>query len=253
MPLVVKISVVEDLLTVFVFTIINSLSTAGGQPFRAALESLAISLVLFIGISYAFYVFFNKFLFRYSIREEDVLMLAFGLLLLMVSLSGILNLSTSFGAYLCGSIVSSWKDKWKTLDNDLRKFSYIFIAFFFLTAGLSATLHNANYLVLLLLIPFVLIVKFIGVYLGSFAAYRSSRISLFTSLGMMPRGELTLIIVSSAVTAGLLSPIYLGMTAMVVFVIAFISYFMLRDSMRIYMYFRMKFPKLIVLGRRGFS
>lgn len=242
-PLIVKISVIEDLISVFIFTVISSFSISAGQPINVIIESFFVSIVLFVIAYYLFSIFFNRLLFRFNIQEEDLLMLALGLLLLMVSLSGILGLSTSFGAYISGSIVSTWKDKWKGIEKDLKNFSYIFVSFFFLTIGLQVSLISINYLLLLLVIPLVVIIKFAGVYLGVFESFKSSRTAMFTAMGMLSRGELTLVIISAAVTSSLLPQSFLGFSAIVVLLTVLISYFLLGRSMDIYTFLRLRFPK----------
>lgn len=242
-PLIVKVSVIEDLIAVFIYTIISSFSISAGQPLTVIVGSFFVSIILFVIAYYIFSIFFNKFLFRFNIQEEDLLMLALGMLLLMVSLAGILGLSTSFGAYISGSIVSTWKDKWKGIEKDLKNFSYIFISFFFLTIGLQVSLNSINYLLLLLVIPLVIIIKFAGVYLGTFEAFRSSRTAMFTAMGMLSRGELSLVIVSAAVTSSILPQSFLGFTAIVVLVTVLVSYLLLGRSTDVYTYMRLRFPK----------
>ncbi|MDE1860406.1 MAG: cation:proton antiporter [Candidatus Micrarchaeota archaeon] len=243
-PLIIKISVIEDLLAVLMFTFISSYSLSQGQPFNQVVESFILSIILFVMAYYAFYVFLNKFLFRYEIKEEDLLMLALGVLLLLVSIAGALNLSTSFGAYISGSIVSIWKDRWKSIDADLKKFSYIFISIFFLSIGLQVSLLNVDFLMLLIILPVVLVVKFAGVFAGTQVSYWSSRLSFFNSIGMLSRGELTLVLVSAAVTSGLLPQGYLGLAALVVFLTVVATFIMLTRSVDMYTAIRIRFPKV---------
>ncbi len=245
-PLIIKISVIEDLIAVMIFTIISSFSILKGQPLTAIVSSFFISLILFVVAYYAFLVFFNKFLFKFNIKEEDLLMLALGVLLLMVSISDLLGLSTSFGAYISGSIVSTWKDRWKDIDHDLRNFSYIFISFFFLAIGLQVSLNNIDFLLLALMIPIILVIKFAGVFIGSYSVYKSSRTSMLTSFGMLSRGELSLVLVSAAVGSGLLAQSFLGFTAILVLSTVLVSFVLLRKSVDIYTFFRLKVPRSIM-------
>lgn len=251
LPLIIKISVIEDLITVFIFTVISSFSLSAGQPLNLVVGSFVLSVILFVGAYYVFYIFFDKFLFRYDIKEEDLLMLALGVLLLLVSIASILNLSTSFGAYISGSIVSVWKQRWKGIENDLKKFSYIFISVFFLTVGLSVSLTDVDFALLLLIVPAVLVIKFLGVFLGSYSTYRSSRTSLFTSIGMLSRGELTLAIVSAAVSSSLLPHSFLGLAAIVVLATVLATYLLLGRAVDLYTYLRLRFPR-INIGRARF-
>ena len=242
-PMIIKISVIEDLIAVFIFAMISSAEVLHNQPLVGILISFLVSIALFVITYLAFYVFLDKFLFRYEVKEEDLLMLALGVLLLMVSISGVLGLSTSFGAYISGSIVSTWKQRWRGIENDLKKFSYIFISFFFLTIGLKASFLQVDVPLLLLLVPLVLIVKFAGVFLGSYATYRASKLSFFTSVGMLSRGELTLIIVSGAVGAALIPQSFLSLSAVTVLCVILITAFLQIKGVDLYMSLRLRFPK----------
>lgn len=243
-PMIIKISVIEDLLTVFAFTIISSPALRSATPLHSLAISIGESIAMFIVAYIVFSIIFNKFMFRMNLKEEDLLMLALGILLLMVSLSAILGVSTAFGAYVSGSIISTWKDRWKSLDHDLKNFSYLFISFFFLTVGLSVDLSNLSWLLLLVVFPAVLISKFLGVFTGSYALLRSSRPAFFNAISMLSRGELSLIIVSAAVTSSLLPARYLGLTAFIVFFTVVFSFFVLNKSAEIYTYFRIRFPRI---------
>ena len=240
--LIVKISVIEDLITVLVFAIISSLSVSSGTPINAAVISFFISVLLFIIAYSMFSAFIDRFLFKFDIKEEDILMLALGTLLLFVSIASALGLSASFGAYIAGSVVSVWKEKWGALENDMRKFSYIFISFFFLSVGLQVSLANVNVPLLLLILAIVLIVKFAGLFVGTQIAFRSYRTAFFTSLGMLSRGELSLVIVSAAVASNLIPQSFLTITALTVLFSVVISAILLRLSADIYYLLRIKLP-----------
>ncbi len=240
--LIVKISVIEDLITVLVFAIISSISVSSGSPINAVIISFFVSIFLFIIAYYLFSAFLDRFLFRFDIKEEDILMLALGTLLLFVSIASALGLSASFGAYIAGSVVSVWKEKWAALENDMRKFSYIFISFFFLSVGLEVNLANVNVSMLFLILAIILVVKFAGLFVGTQVAFRSYRTSFFTSLGMLSRGELSLIIVSAAVTSGIISQYFLTITALAVLLSVVISAILLRFSSDIYYVLRIKLP-----------
>lgn len=240
--LIVKISVIEDLITVLVFAIISSLSVSSGSPINAVLISFFVSVLLFVIAYSVFSTFLDRFLFRFDIKEEDILMLALGTLLLFVSIASALGLSASFGAYIAGSVVSVWKEKWGALENDMRKFSYIFISFFFLSVGLQVSLANVNVPLLLLILAIVLVVKFAGLFVGTQFAFRSYRTAFFTSLGMLSRGELSLVIVSAAVTSNLVPQSFLTITALTVLLSVVISAILLRLSTDIYYVLRIKLP-----------
>ncbi len=228
--LILKVNIIEDLIAVFAYSAVSSLSIEAGHTAVALLASFLISIVLFVIAYYTFSLAFDRIVSKHRIPEDDVLPLAFGVLLLFVYIAASLNLSAAFGAYIAGSIVSGWTKRFRSLEGDLRRFSYLFVSFFFLTIGLSVNLNTVDYALFLFVFPIILIVKFIGVYAGSYVATKSVDTSFFISVGMITRGELSLVIVSSAIAAGLLPQSYLGLTAFVVFFSAMIAYVMLSKA-----------------------
>lgn len=231
--LIAEVSVIEDFIAVLAFTIISSFSLGGGETAPAIVTSILYSLLIFILAYYVFYLVFNKFISRYKIDEDDLLVLSLGILLGFVFLSGALNLSTAFGAYIAGSIVSSWREKGARIERNIKKFSYVFISFFFLTIGMRVDLGSVNFVLLLAMLPLVLLAKGIGVFAASHATLRSIKTAAFVSFGMLPMGELSLVIINAAVTAALLPQSYLGLTAFIVFLSTIISFVLLIKTQRI--------------------
>ena len=233
--LILKINIIEDLMAVFIYSAISSFSVMKAyQPVTGLVISLVSSLVLFI-VAYYVFAFASDFIInRYRIHEEDLLSIVLGVLLLFVYFATSLGLSAAFGAYIAGSIINRWKKKFAGLEEDLRKFSYIFISFFFLTVGLQVNLDTVDFALVLLVLPVIMAVKFLSVYLGTFAATRQYKTSLFTSLGMLSKGELSLVIISSAVSSSLLPSSFLGFAAFTVFFSALISYIALIRGERLY-------------------
>lgn len=170
-------------------------------------------------------------------------MLALGVLLLFVSLASVLGLSTAFGAYISGSVVSMWKKRWRSLENDLSKFSYIFISFFFFSVGLKADVSGVSFLMLAVMLPVILIAKFSGVFVAVYDALGRTREPFFTSIGMLSRGELSLVIVSAAIGAGLLPASFLGLTALLVLLTVVISFVLMSRATDVYGLIRSRFPK----------
>lgn len=232
--LIVKVSIIEDLIAVFAFSAISSLAIVKDKTLLTLGISFGVSILLFVLAYYFFSILLTRLIYRLTISEDDVISIVLGVLLLFVYISTSLGLSAAFGAYIAGNIVSSWKKKFKNIDDEVRKFSYLFIAFFFFTIGLEVNLHTVDYLLLLLIIPIVLIIKFIGVYTGSYLGTKSPNTSLFTSIGMLSIGELSLVIVNSAVSSNLIPSSFLGLAAFTVFFSAIFSYLLLMRSEHIY-------------------
>lgn len=232
--LIFKISIIEDIIAVFAFSVVSSYASASVKTPLGLVLSFAISIALFILAYFAFSFLSKKILDTYTINEEELISVVLVVMLLFVYLATALGLSAAFGAYIAGSIVSGWKKRFPDLNTDLRKFSYLFISFFFLTIGLEVNLNTIDFWLLLLILPVVLIVKFVSVYIGTFVATKKYTTSLFTSMGMLSKGELSLVIISSAVSSALLPQSILGLAAFTVFFSALISYIVLLKSELLY-------------------
>ena len=231
----IQISIIEDLVAVFAFSVINSFAIIRSPKPEEVAVSFLVSLVLFVIAYYVFTRLLNRIIYRYRIVGEDMLMLALALLLLFVSIATYLNLSAAFGAYIAGSIVSEWKSRNGTLEEDMRKFSYTFIAFFFFTIGLSVNLFAIDYVLLLVVLPLVVAAKFVSLFGWGLAVLKNVKRPFFMAAGMLSIGELSLVIVSAAVGSSMMSESFLGLSSFVVFFSVIISYAMVINIDRIYL------------------
>jgi Kef-type K+ transport system membrane component KefB len=231
---IIKISIIEDLIAVFIFSVLSSFEIMHNQDLSSLAVSFFSSLILFVIAYYASSRVLNKMVYRYNISGEDMLMLALALLLMFVFIATYLDLSAAFGAYVAGSIVGGWKSRYGTIEADIKKFSYVFIAFFFFTIGLSVNLNAINLGLLLIILPIVVIVKLLSIFLGGVSALRDPRKSFFISASMLSIGELSLVIISAAVNASLMPSSFLGLSSFIVFFSIIISYAMIVYADRIY-------------------
>ncbi|MDE1869431.1 MAG: cation:proton antiporter [Candidatus Micrarchaeota archaeon] len=234
--LIAGISIIEDVIAVLAFTFISALAIFKTSTFSAVAISFIGGLVIFVFSYLFFHYFVDRLLDRFHIKEEDLLVLALGLLLLLVSIATSLGLSAAFGAYVAGSIVNDWKEKGMMVEKNLRNFSYVFISFFFFAIGLQVNLSLIDFRLVLALIPLVLLTKFVSVFASSFATIKSHRLAAFTSFGMLPVGELSLVIISTAVASGLLAPSFLGVTSFIVFTSIILSFVLMKNAERIILF-----------------
>lgn len=149
------------------------------------------------------------------------------LLLLFVPIATHLNLSAAFGAYIAGSIVSEWKSRNGTLEEDM--------AFFFFAIGLSVNLFAIDYVLLLVVLPLVVAAKFVSLFGGGLAVLKNVKRPFFMAAGMLSIGELSLVIVSAAVGSSIMPESFLGLSSFVVFFSVIISYAMVINIDRIYL------------------
>ena len=131
------------------------------------------------------------------------------------------QMATIIGAFLAGLFFSrsSLKDKIKT---GISSIAYgIFVPVFFINVGLSADLRQFTKSCGVLLIGMVVVVvfsKLIGSGLGGFFGKLSMRESAQLGFGMIPRGEVVLILATIGVSEGLIEPnVFSAAVALVIF------------------------------------
>lgn len=231
--LIAGISIIEDVIAVLIFTFISSTAIFKTSSIVTIIVSFVAGLLLFIVAYIVFHYFINRLFDRFRIKPEDLLVLALGLLLVMVSIATSLGLSAAFGAYVAGSIVNEWKDRGESVEKNLRIFSYVFISFFFFATGLQVNLNAIDFRIVLLLIPIVLLTKFFAVFVSSLPVLQSFKKSAFASFGMLPVGELSLVIVSAGVASSIITPNFLGITAFIVFSSIIISFVFMKNAEKI--------------------
>ena len=234
MMLIVNVSVIEDLIAVFLFSLISSVTLDHSHALQPIAISFAASIILFVVAYYAFNRIFSRVMSKYVRSSEDLLTYSLAILLLFVYLAGSLGLSTAFGAYLAGSIVSGWKGTAAHIERDIKKFSYIFVSFFFLTVGLNVNLNVIDFVLLATVLPVVIMAKAVGIYLGGYAATRDAKKSFYTSAGMLSVGELSLVIVNAAVGSNILPDSYLGLTSFIVFFSTIVSFVIMVKVDKVY-------------------
>jgi Kef-type K+ transport system membrane component KefB len=117
------------------------------------------------------------------------------------------GLAAIIGAFLAGMIVSETKQR-QTLEHQTQPLLALMTPFFFVATGMKvelAQLANIDTLLTLALITAIAIVsKLIGGFLGALSLGRLS--ALIVGVGMVPRGEVGVVIASLGLAAGVFSP-----------------------------------------------
>jgi len=235
-PLLVGVSVIEDVFAVFILAFISGLAT--GQNI-GAIDILFSSLKAFLVFSLSFFVL-KKTLTILLEKEvvtspETINLVGFSLVMGLSFISLLLGLSAAVGAFIAGSIVSSLP-RGKEVEESTKHFSLLFTSLFFLSIGMLADpkLIVENFNLILIFVLLAMTGKFIGVSLGSFFAGYPGHSSVFSGLAMIPIGEISLLIAKVGVDAAVLPAGFLGVMAMLVLTTSLLSYPMLLNHNAIY-------------------
>jgi CPA2 family monovalent cation:H+ antiporter-2 len=185
-PLMVGISLIEDISVVFLLSLISSLALEEKISLDAIFFSLFKSFFVLLFVVVSLLKVFPLVSSYLPKDEENILMLAIVFLSFFVWLTNTLGMSSSLGAFIAGSIISSLIPL-KTSEL-IEKISTLFVSVFFLSFGMyvnpSSVLHN---LPMILLLSFLTIIgKLISIALGFSLFGYSIESSFFASTSIVP-------------------------------------------------------------------
>jgi Kef-type K+ transport system membrane component KefB len=202
-------AVLDDILVLILFSIF--VAVYGGSNGWQSAGELILRVVVFLFLSLGFGLFLLPKVSRWitlrqvsqgSITFAIVTLLTFGLLAELIG-----NLSAILGAFLAGLMFSRTEEK-ANVDPGLRMLTYsLFAPVFFVSIGLQVDLHlirNESFLLLLGLAAAAAFGKFGGAGLGARISGFSWLESSQLGVGMIPRGEVSLIIASVGLNLGIL-------------------------------------------------
>lgn len=129
------------------------------------------------------------------------LLVCFGL----SALASYLNLAAIVGAFLAGMLFAEFRDVWPC-EEKFGPINELFVPFFFLFIGIQVKLGEfANTAIIVLMLAVILvaiITKFVGCGLG--ARKLGARSAAVVGVGMIPRGEVGIIVASIGLTSGVI-------------------------------------------------
>lgn len=199
-------AIIDDILGVFILTLFG-----GSLGQEVEIKNVIIGLVLFFGFAYLLVKFLPTFLNNLSINKDHKHRMPLYALILCFAISFIsedlFHVTSIIGAYLTGIVFSKYVFH-HTVYKQLNYLSYfIFSPIFFASIGMQTTLSSFNKTTI-----FFTILLFIGAALSKFISCSltskvigynfldSSRIGV----GMISRGEVSLIIVNIGIANGVL-------------------------------------------------
>jgi Kef-type K+ transport system membrane component KefB len=203
-------AVLDDILVLILFSIFVAVY-GGGNGWQSTGE-LVVRVLVFLSLSLGFGLFLLPKVSRWvalrqtsqgSITFAIIILLTFGLLAELIG-----SLSAILGAFLAGLMFSRTEEK-SNVDPGLRTLTYsLFAPVFFVSIGLQVDLHLIQQGSLLLLLGLAAAAGFgkfsgagFGARLSGFSWLESSKLGV----GMIPRGEVSLIIASVGLNLGILN------------------------------------------------
>ncbi len=225
---VLGLSVVDDILGIILLTFILNLATS--DSFSAMtilfllLKIVAFFVVAFAGGMVVKYTFKRMYEESGNTRRVSVLALAFCFLLSY--LAEFFQLADITGAYIAGLILCTLKSA-EYIEHKTTVLSYLlFSPIFFASIGLKTDIHGMDKSMLIYAICFMLLAfftKVIGNYLGARMCKIGNRVSIGIGLGMVCRGEVTLIMANKGIEANILDPSLFPIIILMVIFTAFVT------------------------------
>ena len=202
-------AVIDDILAMLLLGIVTALQ--GGQSLR--LDHLAIVLLEAVGFVVVVALLGTRVMRRSSqwleapINPLSPLTIVLALCLGLAYLSTQFGLAAIIGAFLAGMIASETRQR-ETLEHQTRPLLALMTPFFFVMTGskveLSQLADGTTLATLAFITAIALLSKLVGGYLGALPLGR--RGALIVGVGMMPRGEVGVVIASLGFAAGVFSP-----------------------------------------------
>lgn len=205
-PLIVAVLVLDDILGVVALTYFASMRQNGPLGVVPGLADLVISLTILVFT----YVILSKYaekLVKWLTKhagEEIVPFISLGLCAGFAYLAFSLKLTPGAGAFLAGSVVSTFKD-FKIFEHSIKPHSMMFTTFFFISMGtmvnFKAVIEYWQIIVILLVVMFLGLFIAMGLITKIFASFNSES-AIFSSLIMLPPGIFSLLFARESMKFG---------------------------------------------------
>ena len=198
-------AVIDDILAMLLLGVVVSLQGGGGFDPAHLLVVLAgaVGFIAVIGWGGTRVMRWNSTWLDKPRDPHSPLMIVLAMCLGLAYLSTLFGLAAIIGAFLAGMIASETQQR-HTLEKQMMPLLALLTPFFFVVTGSKIDLHelaSADALIMLTVVTLIAIVsKLIGGWLGSLSLGRRS--ATIIGFGMVPRGEVGVVIASLGLAAG---------------------------------------------------
>jgi Kef-type K+ transport system membrane component KefB len=228
---IVNAAIIDDIVGILLLTVVFGI--AGGDAENPVLLLSITKILAFFVISFAVGIFILKPFFlnlKRVLMDNVVISLAIAVVLLYAWFAERTGLAGITGAYFAGLFIGQTQHKHAVQEGIAKVGKSFFVDVFFVNIGLQFNLLEIEAEPLFLLI-FILLAVF-GKLLGSGFGARLMHFDMTRSFrigaGMIPRGEVALIVANMGLAKGLLPPDILSATILMVIVSALITPLLLK-------------------------
>lgn len=217
---IIGAAIVDDILGILVLTIITSLTSGLSNIFIVIFKIIVFFIVsFFLGIAVS--RLYRRWIRKYNMDKRRFVIAAFVLCLLMSFCADkFFGVADITGAYLAGLILSR-NDETTYISRRFEILSYVLLTpIFFANIGIDMKIPilNSDIVGLTIVIALTAVfTKIIGCGLGAKVCKYSNKEILEIGVGMIPRGEVALVIVSKGMSMGVMNDIFV--TPLIIMVI----------------------------------
>jgi len=218
--IILSAAVIDDILGIIILAILISLKTGhGGLVFSIFKMAMYITFASFFG-----YTFFPR-IFHYvkKLRAPFATTgIAFGIVFLYCALARLGHVAPITGAYIAGLFMGLTNLRHSLLEKTSIIGNSLFIPIFFVSIGLRAKFlpGQSDIFFIVLFVLAGLLSKFVGAFLGALLSKESFNASLKLGCGMMPRGEVALVMAATGLNLNLVRTLDFNATVVLVVISA---------------------------------
>jgi Kef-type K+ transport system membrane component KefB len=221
--IIIAAAVIDDVLGMIVLAIVQGMASSEGGIDMVDLSIIIIKAVVFVlaAIAVAKYVvpkiydFFDERNAKVRAAGKvpityNKLVFAIIVCLSMAALAEYIGLAAIIGAFLAGMMFADYAWEWE-LEHKVEAITSFLISFFFINVGLQVDIYAMSDMSIVFLVLIVIILamvtKYFGCGLGARLGDKSIDRASFSiiGVGMMPRGEVGIIIASIGLHAGVMT------------------------------------------------
>lgn len=193
--MIIGAAIIDDVLSLLVFSLVINVTTAQNGGYNELAITIGTALIFIAGAVLIGGYFINYF----DKRALDTrqFLLAIALMLMLSYVAEVLNLSAIVGAFLAGIILNKSRH-YKMLEDNTTVLELIFVPMFFISLGMQVDVKALAVFIVPILVLSVLAVvtKLIGCGIAALIARLKFIEAAIVGIGMVPRGEVALIIAS---------------------------------------------------------
>ncbi|MBR4226286.1 MAG: cation:proton antiporter [Candidatus Methanomethylophilaceae archaeon] len=220
--IIIAAAVIDDVLGMIVLAIVNGVAGSGDMSILdiivIALQAVLFVVAIILVCKYVIPRLYDYFQARHDAavnagkvpRSANKLVLAIIVCLAMSAFAEYIGLAGIIGAFLAGMLFAEHSWEWD-LEHKVESITTFFISFFFLNVGLQVDVTTLTDTTVIMLAALIIVVALITKYIGcGFGAKIGDRDldkqgMNIIGVGMMPRGEVGIIVASMGLASGAMS------------------------------------------------